>query len=658
LRLPEWSALFARESLGFDRQTPLRAYEDARVAIQRLAASPEAVAAWAAHPGWIFWAGVSFLLVLIAAALAIERVRPDRWRRFWLQGHAAARGSAPLRLLLRLAQRMAPPAAALACWTLGGLLTGAQGGGFELARSLLVVWTAYRGLDELALRAGRRTSGAGGPPFYPRAHALLLFAAFWTAGWLAMDAAGYRDDAAALWTAAGHLVLVLGTFGVLLRKERILALLPSGDSAAYRRALQVADAAYFPLLFASLAVALLWVAGYRNLAAVFLGRGWAVVGVCLAGFLVYRLAQHLLRRRVLEEAEEEPARLASLAASERLIGLVTVLVVLGLGLRILGLREPLLELFDLTWVQLGSLRLTGSVIWTSALLLVGAVLLSAWAQAMLAYRAYPRLGIGPGEAYALNRLLHYAFIAGAAVLILHNLGLSPESLALVLGGLSVGIGLGLQDIANNLASGLILLTSRQVRKGDVITVGEHMGTVREVNLRSTLVTTFDNVDLLIPNSKLLGDTLINWTHSGTVIRTKVPFGVAYGADPDEVLRIALETAAEHPEVLPEPPPDAWLLRMGDSALEFELLVWVDMRASVRPRVVTQLYTELLRRFRERGIEVPFPQRDLHLRSGVPWKELVEAIGGRGGQPPPNGTDGGDGAAKPAQPSRTERPAGA
>jgi small-conductance mechanosensitive channel len=253
------------------------------------------------------------------------------------------------------------------------------------------------------------------------------------------------------------------------------------------------------------------------------------------------------------------------------------------------------------------------------------MLLSGWAQASLAYRVYPRLGIGQGEAYALNRLLHYAFIVGAALLILNNLGLSPESLALVLGGLSVGIGFGLQDIANNIASGLILLTSRQVRQGDVISVGDQTGTVREVNLRSTLVTTPDNVDLLIPNSKLLGDTLTNWTHSSTVMRSKVPFGVAYNSDPEQVMEIALKVARAHPEVLPEPEPDVWLVAMGDNALNFELLAWVDMRVSIRPRVVTQLYVELFREFNARGIEIPFPQRDLHLRTGVPWEELLATL---------------------------------
>jgi small-conductance mechanosensitive channel len=281
--------------------------------------------------------------------------------------------------------------------------------------------------------------------------------------------------------------------------------------------------------------------------------------------------------------------------------------------------------FGQTWLQIGTLRITGHAIWASVILVVGILLISRWLQAMLAYRLYPALGIGRGEAYALNRLLHYALMVGATLLSLNNLGLSPANIALVLGGLSVGIGFGLQDIANNIASGLILLTSRQVRQGDVISVGDRMGTVREVNLRSTMVTTFDNVDLLIPNAKLLGDTLINWTHSSTVVRNKVAFGVSYDADPQEVLDLTLTIAREHPEVLTEPGPAVFLVAMGDNALNFELFVWVDMAVTPRPRVTTQLYCQLFAEFKKRGIEVPYPQRDLHLKSGVPWQELLQAM---------------------------------
>ncbi|MGV3723164.1 MAG: mechanosensitive ion channel family protein, partial [Actinomycetota bacterium] len=322
-------------------------------------------------------------------------------------------------------------------------------------------------------------------------------------------------------------------------------------------------------------------------------------------------------------------------------------------LKALGIWAPLTLSMGRTLVKLGDLRITGATLSATLLIFMAVALVSRLMQALLAFRVYPRVGVARGEAYALNRLLHYALMAGALLLALNTLGLSPASLALVLGGLSVGIGFGLQDIANNIASGLIMLTSRQVRQGDVITVGDRMGTVREVNLRSTVVTTPDNVDLLIPNSKLLGDTVINWTHSSTSVRSKVPFGVSYDSNPREVMELALTIGRAHPEVLAEPEPAVWLLEMADNSVNFELYVWVDIAKSVRPQVVTEIYCRLFEELQARDIQIPYPQRDLHLRSGVPWDELIGALKSRGDGRLPDGREPRNGQQDAATPHATE-----
>lgn len=620
-----WAPVFERHPLGFDGNTARRAVQDLVHTAEYVSHSPGRAAAVAKSLGWGLLASIGGLLILITALLTLERKRPRNWRRLWGLARTAGRHNRMWLSVVAIAERAALPFVVLTIWTFGTLLAAKETDISTLIQDLLGVWTGYRLVAESCRQLLRRTDTAAATSLYNALHRLLIFATCWGAGWLVMDALAYREDVIALWIAGGHLFLVLGVFGVLARRDRILSLLPGADegrTATFRR---VFSGIYYPLVYASLVISLLWVIGYQQLAYVFLGRSWAVVGICVLALLAYRSGVQLLERWLQEDPNTGETRGPALSAGKGLLALAAGIVALGMSLRVLGLRSAVIYAFGQTWLQIGSLRITGNAIWASVIVFVCTLLISRWLQAMLAYRLYPALGIGRGEAYALNRLLHYALMVAAVLLSLNNLGLSPSNIALVLGGLSVGIGFGLQDIANNIASGLILLTSRQVRQGDVISVGDRMGTVREVNLRSTMVTTFDNVDLLIPNAKLLGDTLINWTHSSTTVRNKVPFGVSYDADPQEVLSLALTIAKEHPEVLESPEPTVFLVDMADNALKFELFVWVDMAVTPRPRVTTQLYCRLFSEFKARGIEIPFPQRDLHIKSGVPWQELIEAV---------------------------------
>jgi len=616
--LPAWSYLFARDAPEFGPATPGRILEDVRGLALRLS-QPDAVAAAVVAPGLRLWSALAGLLLALAVALVCERRRPRRWRAAWTGARLWRRRDRGWRLATRVVERAAVPLGALVLWTLEGDLLGVSGAAFEVPQGLLAIWTAFRLADETFRRLLR---GADGPaPPAAGLHGLAVFAAWWVAGWWVLRALEYRPDAEALWLSAGHLCLVVGAFRVLARREETLGLLPDYPNGAYQSFRRALHAVYGPLAWGSLAVALLWVAGWKNLAHVFLGRGWAVVGLGLGAAMAHHGLRCLLEAWVPASEERAEERRALIAAAHRLATLVLVFLTLALLLRVLELREPLLALLDRGWFAVARAEITGRMLWRSAALIVFAVFGSGLIQALLAFRVYPAMGIGAGEAYAFNRLLHYAVVAGAGLLILNTLGLSPESLAIVLGGLSVGLGFGLQNIANNLASGLILLTSRQVRRGDVITVGDQTGAVREVTLRATVLTTVDNVDVIIPNSKLLADTLINWTHSTSSVRVRVPFGVSYRSDPDAVIRLAQEVAGAHPEVLAEPAPTANLMRLGDSALEFQLLAWVDLGVSARERVISDLYRGLLAALREAGMEVPFPQRDLHIRTGA-WERPV------------------------------------
>jgi small-conductance mechanosensitive channel len=224
--------------------------------------------------------------------------------------------------------------------------------------------------------------------------------------------------------------------------------------------------------------------------------------------------------------------------------------------------------------------------------------------------------------YTLSRLSHYTIIIVAVFIALTSIGLDFGNLALVAGALSVGIGFGLQSIVNNFVSGLIILFERSLRVGDYIELDTGLtGTVKAINVRSTLINTNDNIDIVVPNSEFVTTRLTNWTLGERILRVRIPFGVAYGSDKELVRKAAIEACEEVPYTLTHMPgrePDVWLVEYGDNSLNFLLLAWVNREGARRPTRTRAAYLWALEtKFREYGIEIPFPQRDLHLRSGWP-----------------------------------------
>jgi small-conductance mechanosensitive channel len=234
---------------------------------------------------------------------------------------------------------------------------------------------------------------------------------------------------------------------------------------------------------------------------------------------------------------------------------------------------------------------------------------------------YRRRELDVGVQYALNRLLHYVIIGVGIFLALDNLGVSVTALAGLGAILAVGIGFGLQNIAQNFVSGLILLLERPVKKGDFVEVGDVRGSVRQIHARATVVTTRDNVDIIVPNGQFITEQVVNQTYDNRRVRLRINVGVAYGSDTDLVRQTLLEVAREEVSVLQEPSPDVLFSDFGDSSLDFTLMVWIADPLGA-PRTGSQLRFAIDRAFRQSGIEIPFPQRDLHLRSG-PWQMAAE-----------------------------------
>ena len=227
--------------------------------------------------------------------------------------------------------------------------------------------------------------------------------------------------------------------------------------------------------------------------------------------------------------------------------------------------------------------------------------------------------------YTTGRLFHYVILTIGIFVGLSSIGLDFTKLALFVSALGVGLGFGLQAIFSNFVAGLIILFERSLEVGDFVELESGVtGEVREINIRSTLITTNDNIDILVPNSEFVNGRVINWTLREAYRRLRVRFGVAYGTDKELVKTAALEAAAAVPYTLTSPAnrrPQVWLVEFGDSSLNFELVVWLKPEAVSRPSAVQAAYTwEIETALKKYAIEIPFPQRDLHLRSG--FKQLL------------------------------------
>jgi len=195
-------------------------------------------------------------------------------------------------------------------------------------------------------------------------------------------------------------------------------------------------------------------------------------------------------------------------------------------------------------------------------------------------------------------------------------GIDLGSLALVAGAIGVGLGFGLQNILSNFISGLILLAERPIAIGDRVEVDGVAGRVRQINLRSTTVVTSDNISIIVPNSAFITSKVVNWSHGDPKVRLRLPVGVAYGTDPDRLKRVLLAVADAHPKALKDPAPTVLFEAFGDSALNFELAVWTAEMLATPRRFRSELNFAVEKALRENDIEIPFPQRDLHLRSGT------------------------------------------
>ncbi|SNT35779.1 Mechanosensitive ion channel [Ekhidna lutea] len=203
-----------------------------------------------------------------------------------------------------------------------------------------------------------------------------------------------------------------------------------------------------------------------------------------------------------------------------------------------------------------------------------------------------------------------------SIFIIQSAGIDMSSLSLLAGALGVGIGFGLQNITDNFISGIIILFEKPIKVGDRIVVGDTEGDVINISVRATTILTNENVSIIVPNSEFISSRVINWSHNDRNIRFDIPVGVSYKEDPEEVREVLIKVAQENEHVLKHPAPHVFFDEFADSSLNFTLAIWTSTHTDKPRRLKTELYFEIFNKFKEKGIEIPFPQRDVYIKSNV------------------------------------------
>jgi len=297
-------------------------------------------------------------------------------------------------------------------------------------------------------------------------------------------------------------------------------------------------------------------------------------------------------------------------------------------LLVLGLQRAIIGIIDVSGAQLFTLSGNGisvGAIYRAAFVLY-AFLSGGWLlQHILAKYLLPRSNADPGTVNTVRTISQYIIVSAGVLATLSSLGIDLSSLAIIGAGLSVGIGFGLQELVANFISGILLLFEQSIRPGDVIEVNNKVGRVEKLRIRSTTVRTNDNVEMIVPNQTLLVSSVTTYTHTDRSVRIHIPVGVSYNSDPVEVRQVLLGAARRHGLVREQPVPLVFFEGYADSSVNFSLAVWIDDFMNMR-RVSSDLRFIIWEELAKRKIEIPFPQRDIHLRSGIPWEKFMQSQG--------------------------------
>ncbi len=360
-------------------------------------------------------------------------------------------------------------------------------------------------------------------------------------------------------------------------------------------------------------------------AAIVLHAGYLVLGGAWRAILRTRLASSLKALRVYTQIAERRGLLVLRWA----LGAFWVLImsyILGVGDDLIHLVSTVLS----SGHQVGSVTLSLGNVLTFAIAIWLAIIVSGSLRAILAEDVFPRTRHARG-ADSLSTIVYWGLLLLGLLFAAAAAGFEVGRLTLLASAFSVGIGFGLQEVVSSFVSGLILVFERPIQVGDIVDIGTVSGTVRRIGTRSSVIRTFQGAEVVVPNSNLISSQMVNWTRSDRIRRVEVPVGVAYGTDQGKVFDVLMKVAREHPDVLDDPEPTVLLRGFGDSSLNFELRFWTH-RFDGFVRVQSEVTKVILDALNRAGITIPFPQRDLHLKSVEPGAAAPV------GRPQPSGTE--------------------
>jgi small-conductance mechanosensitive channel len=306
-----------------------------------------------------------------------------------------------------------------------------------------------------------------------------------------------------------------------------------------------------------------------------------------------------------------------------LISLLTLALLILVGVGIMGtwyapaLGDAGLRLhsyLEQPLFTMGGLPVTLFFLLKGAIFVVLLFFFSHFTMLVLQKRILTHTSLAVGQQYAVARVVSYLVFFLGLIVSLQSLGVNLSSLVVVGGALGIGVGLGMQAIVSNFVAGLILLLEQPVKLGDRIEVGNTYGDVVRLRGRSTWIRTNENVVIIVPNSDFINQRVTNWTANDRQVRISMPVGVSYGSNPKVVREVLVGVARSHADVLAYPEPEVIFTEFGDSSLNFELRIWTIQQVQTPQRLKSDLYFAIFEAFRKANIEIPFPQRDLHVRS--------------------------------------------
>ncbi len=424
---------------------------------------------------------------------------------------------------------------------------------------------------------------------------------------------GYNPDAISLmYFIFGCTSLIIGCF-LMVQKKTFFNLLPQIDEPVYKKFVSYFERFYLAICAYTITLASVWLVGYKNLARLLFLHSWAVLGCILSFTLIYRFTHHLANRSLSQRIAKPVLRLS----------LIIEVWLLGIGLlNLLGINADVVNILATPFARIG--QNTISIFSCLNALIVMAIfwLVADIVTSVLEDNLMPAWGTDPVYAQMISVSAFYFLVSFGILSSLLVAGLDLSVLFVFSGALGIGLGFGLQGIARNFASGLILVYTGMAKKGDVIKVGDFTGTIQNLNWKRVHLQTLDKVDVMIPTSQLIEQPITNWTYTSNLVRVRLPIGVSYEAEPEQVKAVLLEAADQHAEVLKEPAPDVWLNNFGDSAINYELLMWVDYNQIGLTRLQGELNFIIYKLFKQHQIDIPYPQRTVYIKQ---WPEQAQQI---------------------------------